>query len=587
MTHGLIGMLWLVMIFASLSGCALTNETHRVFSMAKRTTHLEPRFYEYVRSDRVAQREARLLAEQAWSEAQATMSNPSRDYENGFVEGFADYLYRGGTGEPPVIPPRGYWHLRFLNQFGKRSIHDWYDGFRDGAENCKARGIREMWIIPSSLLTEAADVADAADAPVETDLPASPETPRAEPHDQPKPDSATDIISDRDAGDLPEPSPLPDAGDAPEQDLNREDMGSQPAATGTPSTSETEGDPDELPESMDPAQPPDSPQPIDPPTDVDPFQDDAQPETEEDIFKLPTDEDLELDLESPLPDGDPFSIRWVSPPSPITASTAVRTEQEAIRRISADVEVEDAQGPPAREVQRPKALRKSTEVRNPYLPSPSSRQVAPLPLLLEPSKLGVPPLPARSTRLSPQDAAIEESFQTREFSPSSPPPPQAASRPLPKSRPRQAFAEELQFDDSLPALPLHVAQPPLRDEITQWDPMEGIEPPRDLDFGEVVYDDVISNDAIAESTQWTAEMSRARELPLRIPSPRTTPAGALETSAGKSKADVAPSTLKMKHELKSVLDQHARRNESLPRIINRRDLPATNDSPPMQWRIQD
>ena len=118
---------------ALTSGCALTHETNRVFDLAKRTTQLEPGFYEYIRSDKVAQREARLLAQQAWAEVAANHGDATPDFKDGFLEGFADYLYRGGSGEPPVIPPRGYWHLRFLNHFGKATIGDWYEGFRQGA----------------------------------------------------------------------------------------------------------------------------------------------------------------------------------------------------------------------------------------------------------------------------------------------------------------------------------------------------------------------------------------------------------------------------------------------------------------------
>lgn len=137
----------------TLSGCALANDTSRVFYLAKRTTHIEPRFYRYMKSDRKEQREARRLGEQAWSEyiGQNPELTPTRDFEAGFVEGFADYLYRGGSGEPPAIPPRGYWNLRFLNQFGKRLANEWYSGFRAGAQDCKARGLRDYWVIPTTL----------------------------------------------------------------------------------------------------------------------------------------------------------------------------------------------------------------------------------------------------------------------------------------------------------------------------------------------------------------------------------------------------------------------------------------------------
>src|SRR5262245_13834578 len=42
----------------------------------------------------------------------------SNDYARGFKEGFADYLYGGGTGEPPPLPPRRYRHLHYQTPEG-------------------------------------------------------------------------------------------------------------------------------------------------------------------------------------------------------------------------------------------------------------------------------------------------------------------------------------------------------------------------------------------------------------------------------------------------------------------------------------
>lgn len=149
----LIGPLLLVLC-GSLHGCALPYETARVFDLAKRTTHVEPRFFEYIKSDRLAQREARLLADQAWAEVMHTVPVVTPDYHNGFTEGFADYLYRGGSGEIPLVPPRGYWKLRFLNPRGKMAIEEWYAGFKHGVQDCQTRGIRDMWVVPTSYVSD-------------------------------------------------------------------------------------------------------------------------------------------------------------------------------------------------------------------------------------------------------------------------------------------------------------------------------------------------------------------------------------------------------------------------------------------------
>jgi len=146
-------LIGLLLLCGSLYGCAVPYETARVFDLAKRTTHVEPRFFEYIKSDRIAQREARLLADQAWAEVMHTVPVVTPDYQNGFTEGFADYLYRGGSGEIPLVPPRGYWKLRFLNPRGKMAIEEWYAGFKHGVQDCQTRGIREMWVVPTSFVS--------------------------------------------------------------------------------------------------------------------------------------------------------------------------------------------------------------------------------------------------------------------------------------------------------------------------------------------------------------------------------------------------------------------------------------------------
>ena len=146
--------LCLLMLSLSQTGCALYQETGRVFDLAKRTVSREPNFYNYLGNDRIAQREARLLAEQAWIGVLATVQNPSPEYENGFTEGFADYLYRGGTGKAPLVPPRGFWKLRFQNPNGELKVKEWYAGFEHGVRDCQQRGIRDMWTVPTSFVPD-------------------------------------------------------------------------------------------------------------------------------------------------------------------------------------------------------------------------------------------------------------------------------------------------------------------------------------------------------------------------------------------------------------------------------------------------
>src|SRR5207253_2309767 len=62
-----------------------------------------------------------------------------------------DYLYAGGSGEPPPLPPRYYWKTRYETAEGHQAIADWFAGYRLGAAMAQESGYREWVTIPSSL----------------------------------------------------------------------------------------------------------------------------------------------------------------------------------------------------------------------------------------------------------------------------------------------------------------------------------------------------------------------------------------------------------------------------------------------------
>jgi hypothetical protein len=131
-----------LILFSLLSpGCALVgNATHNVL--------LE---VHHAEEDRTERRRDRLLAEQAWQHVQATGSY-SESYGDGFVEGFADFLYAGGNGEPPALPPQKYWKSSCQTPEGHRSTEDWFAGFRHGAAEARKSGYRQWMTMPSSLV---------------------------------------------------------------------------------------------------------------------------------------------------------------------------------------------------------------------------------------------------------------------------------------------------------------------------------------------------------------------------------------------------------------------------------------------------
>jgi hypothetical protein len=124
-------------------------------ALATRTCVIEPIQYCKTADDIQERRRDYAFAEETWQMfAQAHPDHPaSLDYESGFKDGFADYLYAGGTGEPPPVPPRQYWRVTYETPQGHQAIQDWFDGFRHGATVARDSGYREGVTIPSSLLS--------------------------------------------------------------------------------------------------------------------------------------------------------------------------------------------------------------------------------------------------------------------------------------------------------------------------------------------------------------------------------------------------------------------------------------------------
>src|SRR5436309_2572795 len=103
---------FVVMLFAFSmmgSGCALLEDAACNTVQACRTPITEHR--EMARNRR--------LAEAAWERVcLAGASNYSIDYAQGFKDGYSEYLYWGGDGEPPLVAPNRYRHLKYQTPQG-------------------------------------------------------------------------------------------------------------------------------------------------------------------------------------------------------------------------------------------------------------------------------------------------------------------------------------------------------------------------------------------------------------------------------------------------------------------------------------
>jgi hypothetical protein len=157
--------------------CLLSGGCSGPITLAARTVVIEP-IHDWARADNVIEhhRDYR-LAEGTWREL--VKADPdhvfSSDFVQGFKDGFADYVYAGGTGEPPPLPPRYYWKTRYETPQGHQAIADWFAGFRLGAELARESGYRELVMIPSSTLPM-----EALSPALSPRVPASPTAPGSE-----------------------------------------------------------------------------------------------------------------------------------------------------------------------------------------------------------------------------------------------------------------------------------------------------------------------------------------------------------------------------------------------------------------------
>jgi hypothetical protein len=138
-------MLWLCLGCLLASGCALVTDATRLVSYKTSET---------VENCRERSRD-RKWAEESWANQCANFNEkPSKDYHDGFIDGFATYLYSGGNGEPPALAPKHYRKLGYQTPEGYQAMQDWFAGYRNGASVARDKGLREFVTGPSSLRSE-------------------------------------------------------------------------------------------------------------------------------------------------------------------------------------------------------------------------------------------------------------------------------------------------------------------------------------------------------------------------------------------------------------------------------------------------
>jgi hypothetical protein len=119
-----------------------------------RTVWHEPAAYSWKHDRRRSEESYRQWADAALAEELGRCPDlfGGPDYVMGFRDGFVDFVYLGGTGEPPPVPPRHFWNVMLRSPEGKQRANLWFDGYRHGAAAARDGGYRELGRVNSSLL---------------------------------------------------------------------------------------------------------------------------------------------------------------------------------------------------------------------------------------------------------------------------------------------------------------------------------------------------------------------------------------------------------------------------------------------------
>ena len=186
-------MNWNAFQYGMVTAWCLVSSGCTVCQNAMRTMYHEPAAYSWKHDRRRSVEAYRQWADQAWlEESRMDPELPApADYVMGFRDGFVDYVYAGGSGEPPPVPPRYFWNVVLRTPDGKQRADQWFAGYRHGALVARDGGYRELGRVHSSLFGIGTPLyaSDSADAVFHDALP--------------------DEIYPSDAETLPEPNEIP------------------------------------------------------------------------------------------------------------------------------------------------------------------------------------------------------------------------------------------------------------------------------------------------------------------------------------------------------------------------------------------
>lgn len=128
-----------------LAGCSVCQQ-------ARRTLLDEPAQFSWKKDRSRSLSLYRDWADAAWrAEVRACSSGlDTEEYSAGFRDGFVDFVYAGGSGEPPPVPPRKFWNVGWRSPGGHGAADQWFAGFRHGASAARDGGYRQRATLYSS-----------------------------------------------------------------------------------------------------------------------------------------------------------------------------------------------------------------------------------------------------------------------------------------------------------------------------------------------------------------------------------------------------------------------------------------------------
>lgn len=132
---------WAGCLIPALGGCHVACHTTQGLVTDKLAAHTQ----------KAIDHEIRKSAREAWREVRCQYARRAftAEFRDGFLDGYSDYLDRGGDAQPPAVPPVRYTrHHKYFTPEGHALIRDYFLGFKYGVDVAIATGRRQYLTVP-------------------------------------------------------------------------------------------------------------------------------------------------------------------------------------------------------------------------------------------------------------------------------------------------------------------------------------------------------------------------------------------------------------------------------------------------------